>query len=168
LVFPVAAVALALCVFGTAEAARPRSSDQLRAARVTTKTATGSITMANFADPEGSSNGVLNVDSLVVIDYVTYSSLTGGAQENWTLTINDDSGDIMYSVKQSVAATTADIIFLQFVPGFPMFEGAIAASVFTQGSTTCRTGYSVAIAGATTAGSLTIGYHYELPADRAR
>jgi hypothetical protein len=163
-----AVLALALGAFSSAEAARPRSSDQLRAAKVVTKTGSGSISIANFADPEGSSNGVLNADSLVVIDFITYTEVTGGAAENWTLTIADDSGDIMLSIKQTVAANTADNIYAQWPLGFPMFEGSIAASTFTQGSVTCRSGYAVAIAGPSTTGSLTVGYHYELPADRAR
>jgi len=165
--FPVLAALGMLSCSTLAVHASPQTF-QRQTAHIVTKTGTGAITLQNFANPAGSTNGTFKTDSLIVIDFITYTSTSGGAAEVWNLTITDDSGDQMWSVKQQVALTTGDNMFAQFIKGWPMWEGTIAASVFTQGNTPCSLGYKIDIAGATTAGSLTVGYHLESPVDRTR
>jgi hypothetical protein len=164
------AVVAALSLASVAEAAPNSSARTLRTSRVSQKSATGTVTFADFADPEGASSGILRPDSLVVIDEIDFTAVAGGADENWTLVVKDDSGDEMFRLMQTATASTADNIAKVFPSGLPLWNGAVASSTFTPSSplAICRSGYSVVVTNATDTGYLTIFWHYEAPADRGR
>jgi hypothetical protein len=167
----VAALAALLLIglVGNADARRASDSNQLRTAKVARKSASGTITFADWADPEGATAGRINTDSLVVVDWISYTEVAGGTDENWVITALDDSGDEFFRIDQTATASTADNIFLQFPTGLPFWEGGIAGGVFTPTvGTTCRSGYSIVVTGPSTTGYLSIGYHMEVPADRTR
>ena len=107
-------------------------------------------------------------DSLVVIDFVSFTAIASSSDENWVLTILDDTVTEIFRIDQTVTATQADNIFLQFPSGFPMFNTATVSTTTTQNRVPCSSGYSVSVSGAVGTGYLSIGWHMELPGDRTR
>jgi len=158
----------ALVVAGAAHASTPASSRALRTSRVAQKSATGTVTFADWGNPEGDVSGRILTDSLVVIDEIDFTAVADVADENWTLTVLDDSGNEMFRLMQTVTASTADNIAKVFPSGLPLWKGTVAAGVFTPGTVPCSNGYSIVLTNAVGTGYLTVFWHMELPADRAR
>ena len=158
----------ALAVATVVQASTPASSRQLRTSRIAQKSATGTVTFANWADPEGSTSARIYSDSLVVIDEIDFTAIADVADENWTLTVLDDSGNEMFRLMQTVSASTADNIAKVFPSGLPLWNGSVAGGVFTPGTSSSRNGYSVVLTNAVGTGYLTIFWHMEIPADRMR
>lgn len=95
-------------------------------------------------------------DRLIVVDWVSFTSGAGAADETWTLHISDGVTDLV-TTKQTVQALTNDTIFLQFPSGVPGY-------VLTTGVSTPipSTGVTVRVNGqGADGGGLTVGYHYE-------
>jgi len=160
------AVIVAVGIVGGVSARPQIQSVQLRTSRVVFQSAVGTNTLTNFADPEGSTGGKVVIDSLVVIDWVSYSATAGVADEIWKIQILDDSITQFFEVSQTVAGSAADNVFLQFPTGLPLFNTATVSTVVTTGTTPCSNGYSLTVTGPTLTGKLAIGYHKEMPSDR--
>jgi hypothetical protein len=166
-----AAVAVGLYILaGTAHAASPAAGHPLRTSRISQKSATGTVTFADWGNPEGSTSGRILTDSLVVIDEIDFTAIADVADENWTLVVKDDSGDEMFRLMQTVTASTADNIAKVFPSGLPLWNGSTAANVFSPASplVPCSSGYSIVVTNAVGTGYLTVFWHMELPLDRAR
>jgi hypothetical protein len=164
----IALAALAALTLATTAQAVTGQSRQLRTSKISQKSAAGTLTFSNFAGTAGDVSGRVKEDSLIVIDEIDYTAIADVADEQWTIVVKDDSGNEMFRLMQQVTASTADNIAKVFPSGLPVWNGTVATSVFTPGTTPSSSGYAIVVTNAVGTGYLTVFWHFELPGDRAR